>query len=477
MRTSFSVWVSVVATANGDGQSQSHVGILPTCRPMPTAFESIKAIEGKATIWERMFNSKATREQKAADRVEAAILKFQRKPLDLNRTRFKVGDSDGIVDKWKSFADKYNEILAEVYNSDMIDGGWRIAATHRGCDSSESDRKSKAVFQLLPDKSDSVDLSSTFLAAKCSASCRDIPHNVMIKYTNTCHDEAGLDALVSEYAIIRSLETLDVAPKVFSLSAPAVPSASDWSWDNRLRSRYVELNKASCAKRRSSVRGLVMERYTDLDGVFRQGQVRDTKIKLVIDYAIETILRLRELHDAGFIHGGINAETVALRDSDSRTVLVDFSHARFYPSEIGGVDKVAHAIGQLDLISKLNESYWSMMGFRIGRRDDLYRVIEMIAYLLTPTKHEFFDALLSLSSSKKSMAEVKSTASFFSMKYPHKSLCELNASKDKMPQCDNAMLELKKVLAIVRRISSVDTEPNYRSIIEGLEAAREALGS
>jgi hypothetical protein len=44
MRASFSVWVSsVVATANGDGQSQSHVGILPaTCKLMPTAFESIK---------------------------------------------------------------------------------------------------------------------------------------------------------------------------------------------------------------------------------------------------------------------------------------------------------------------------------------------------------------------------------------------------------------------------------------------------
>jgi serine/threonine protein kinase len=233
-----------------------------------------------------------------------------------------------------------------------------------------------------------------------------------------------------------------------------------------------------CAKHRSSVRGLVMEKYTTLENVFRQRYDHSIdRVHVVIDYAIETILRLRELHDAGFIHGGINAETVALRDSDSRIVLVDFAHARFYPSEIGGVDKVAHAIGQLDLISKLNESYWSMMGLRIGRRDDLYRVIEMIAYLLTPTKHEFFDALLSLRSSKKSMAEVKSTASFFSMKYPHKSLCELNASKDKMPQCDNAMLELKKVLAIVRRISSVDTEPNYRSIIEGLEAAREALGS
>lgn len=478
MRSSFSVWVSVVATANGDGESQSHLGIQPaTCKLMPTVFESIKAIEGEATDWERMVNWKATREKKAADRVKAAIWKFKRKPLNFDRMRFNARDSVDIVNKWQLSGEKYNKILAEVYSSDIAGQGWRISSPHDGCGSTEFDRKSNAVFQLVPDKSDSVTLSSTFLAAKCSASCHDIPPNVMIKYTNTCHEEAGLDALISEYAITRSLmeQSLDVAPKVFSLSAPAIPSAYEWREDNRLHSSYVEDHAPSCAERRSSVRGLVMERYTTLDDLFRQGQTRDTKMQLVIDYAIETIRRLDELHGAGFIHGQISSQTVALRDSDSRIVLVDFSHARFYPSEIGTVGTIPYVVG---VSSQKRLSPWHIEGFRIGRRDDVYRVIEIIADLLAPEKEAFFDHLLSLvRTNRASMEYVKYSAKFFSFEYANKSLCELNASKDKMTQCGEAMSVLNRVLGIVRKIRNTETKPDYLSIIGGLEDARNALGS
>jgi hypothetical protein len=168
-----------------------------------------------------MFNSKATREQKAADRVKAAILKFQRKPLNLNRTRFKVGDSDGIVDKWQLSADKYNEILAEVYKSDIDGRGWRINSPHDGCDLSETDKNSGLTFKFGRN-------------AKCTGCIPGVPSSdVEIRYRRNClEDDAGKDTvLILEYVIMRSLmeQSLDVSPKVFSLSAPAVPSG--WEWD------------------------------------------------------------------------------------------------------------------------------------------------------------------------------------------------------------------------------------------------------
>jgi serine/threonine protein kinase len=106
--------------------------------------------------------------------------------------------------------------------------------------------------------------------------------------------------------------------------------------------------------------------------------------KQVFKSARRLISMLRDLHSYGIIHNDIFKPNISFRESSvsidsDDIVLIDFEFASFFPSKFGEPIEIKpkHNINPLSL------SVWQSKGQRSGPRDDVYRVILLVADLLS----------------------------------------------------------------------------------------------
>jgi serine/threonine protein kinase len=319
--------------------------------------------------------------------------------------------------------------------------------------------------------------------------CQGVPNEVVIKYANNCID--GLrtpaeryyerpdriktaDESVMEYAVLRIIDPYRIAPRVYSLSAPSVPQGDKaWNFDSRPKSELVQSKWLYCSDQKAMMRAIVQDKI--FTSVLRHSNRLEKDIegmRFVIRSGRETLQMLGVLHEAGFIHGDIHSGNVALNDDTGRHFsLIDFGLAKFFPVEIGTTDEI---IGPITVATNLL-SPWHLDRHRLGRRDDIFRAIEMVAFLLTDW---------GLLKDQEGTRTFKATAPYFTREYTvtiskklkkteQKDICTMYGNPE---GCGAAMNHLDLALGAVRETPTTDSRPSYGKILDHFTTALESLG-
>lgn len=224
---------------------------------------------------------------------------------------------------------------------------------------------------------------------------------VVVKYLNDCYERLSggkveedlLHPLQNEYLIMSVLNETDISPKVFYLSPPSALPTIPGS------SRFVGLSGQSryseCVAAGSEVRFLVEETVgmslidyanqiaMESPEVFRSAAFSKQMIRIVRRIAQQ----LKTLHTLGFIHDDIHNGNIVFRvpfqqipiDSDD-VMLIDFGLSSFYPVRLGDPIQAADVVHSRRTKSM---SLWQLKGERSGPRDDMYRLVLMLAELLS----------------------------------------------------------------------------------------------
>jgi hypothetical protein len=321
--------------------------------------------------------------------------------------------------------------------------------------------------------------------------------NLVIKYDSTClrihrGNEAWKDTLFSEYIIMKSIEILSISPRAVSLSGSTFPSLVEWKYDPRIQiTEEVTLDgslESFCVENRAHVRALIMERAGKTLSYFRSANFYKSiqYMQLGVRIGLRTIELLETLHDSGFVHGDVHVGNVALRepasaDSPSGSpdlVLIDFGRSRFFPAEFGKTFDPSHPSGWESYLNGSLLSPWQFLqNNRSGRRDDIYRAIELVISVLSPND-EFRDFLRM---DKNSIYAGKLYGRFFSnpcylIHGRIVGICQLYTPRVNQRTCQRAMDNLGEALEHVRGIPHSDSRPEYARIKEYFHKAIRALG-
>jgi hypothetical protein len=319
--------------------------------------------------------------------------------------------------------------------------------------------------------------------------------DMVVKYDNTCRriyrqEHPWRDTLFSEYIIMRAIEPLGISPRAVALSRATFPTLQEWKFDPRINISDKPGFEKFCIEHRAHVRALVMERAGMDLGDFRHLYADGTVTYFLSTLRIgEKMIELLEtLHDAGFVHGDIHASNVAFRRlGDESTdnldlILLDFGMSRFFPSEYGKDFHPFHPSVSVDHLDPTLLSSWQFYDLsRTGRRDDIYRAVELVLSIMTP--NDEFRAYLSLDERKHEVGRLRARKSWVNF-FTHKSLwtgsefrsvCDVFARSITMSVCRDAMEHLDNALDNVRSIFHPDERPDYARIKQYFQDAHDVV--
>ncbi len=322
----------------------------------------------------------------------------------------------------------------------------------------------------------------------------------IVKFKNTCNfaffnpnsslDERmhSTDDLVDEFAVMTAIADLHIAPNAYGVSQPLLVKKRSHVWKNpKLRSR--SLRKYFPCQHAAYVRAIVEDRVGEsLLSYFFHSMVElvgTGRMIAIVQAGLQTIHLIQQLHTAGFLHNDIHKGNVAFRDRSKHTnttlsplVLIDFGYAEFFPFCIGKPEAQFKIAPDDEHLNKILLSPWHIQGMRSGRRDDVYRVVEMLADLLTiGWENSLYDALFGSGNVLVEarllpfkMNRAHFTGEWYSRnKNPRKldTICNLhleNIRNEDPHHCDRAMRLLDDAMNVVRTQSDVDSQPDYDRI-------------
>ena len=320
---------------------------------------------------------------------------------------------------------------------------------------------------------------------------------VIAKFINDCslrvrHMDADL-IIKSEFVLMSVANESGVTPAVYGLSAPAVVTdpVSIKAW-----SEVVEQVPDRCIAAGTTVRLLLQEKAGMEIGEYvkwLRARMPDRKEFLLAILALgyKTIALLDRLHSLGIMHGDIHAGNIMFKVPKSdpeeynlvhdELVLVDLGFARFFPEEIGAPESAEMRSWANPLLA----SVWTLQGMRTGRRDDLYRVLDMMSSILSDEAIDsgidavltryiartFPDGTMTLAEEDESKRRViqhcKETYPSFLPSPELRSACCRNMGllvKMRAP----TQRRLEAVMDEVKKLSHPDAIPDYSSLIKML---------
>jgi hypothetical protein len=429
------------------------------------------------------------------------------------------------LESWKSTVTLFNKLVKILNRVDTIeaDSGWSPSMSYQPPPARMNgnsvpvslERDESGTEYLIPLLQDPFPLAATYSSVVVEASLaqkgpdghrRYSPSlDIIIKYTNDCQERLRTggqyvpeDPLRDEYLILRTISELglDISPAAYTLSLPIVPDTEKWlKNDFRTLTGYFLArpnDRRSCFKKGAVLRAIIEERVGMEVGTYAQSLLESTKGKNKLTLVsgvlmgLRIIILLEKLHIAGFIHGDIHPGNIVLKkrlpvriDHEEQDQLypelnlIDFGLSKFFPSEIGTetADK-SHP----DRLNPNLLSPWHFDRVRIGRRDDLYRAMEVTAALIL-SNDAFHGYIESFKGDRGELRRIKLSADFFTHSlYAGTTLCALHRDKKLGENCPRAMTELSGALIEIRNIDTVDATPNYESIKMRFTNALRLLG-
>jgi serine/threonine protein kinase len=174
---------------------------------------------------------------------------------------------------------------------------------------------------------------------------------------------------------------------------------------------------------------------------------------------------IERIHDQGVVHGDIHWGNVVLvkRGDQQSIALIDFGNAMFV-DEMVGLPEMARAPRSLN---HCLYSHWNIEGFRFSYRDDVYKALLVLAFVINGFAFENY--CLSLEQNVEDMLRFKREEFLFSMpaEYPDR-ITGLSLHRDIKRLL---RLRLENALQMARSVEAIDERPNYRFIVTELQAA------
>ena len=226
---------------------------------------------------------------------------------------------------------------------------------------------------------------------------------VIIKYASDCslriNDHITRHPLYTDAIFLGALYPSGLVVKPIYVS-PASPLPRSLPLDDRHSTLFIRERFEKCVGANAQIRFLVLEKAGVSLDKYLQFLGNTTGTVDWNAYAVRTIALtirvielLQEMHDSGVVHGDIHGGNILFRKigsgpesvgiGDTDLVFVDFELAEFFPDQIG---TPTHKPRRDSLNPRLL-SPWNLWGQRIGRRDDIYRALEMMAEALSMGSH------------------------------------------------------------------------------------------
>ena len=305
---------------------------------------------------------------------------------------------------------------------------------------------------------------------------------VVVKHSNDCVHRIARGRppkrhrLVSEALFLFRLRGTGLAPTLIHLSPPTVLPDSA-RMPNQVRSMFLDENRDRCIELGTETRFLVQGKAgwdlsTHLDHL-RNHSDWTVVAKRAVSLTIRVVEMLEQLHEIGVIHGDIhgynilfkhptdNLDQIRLNDTD--LVFIDFDYSIL-------VSSAAHPTAGHSMWRSRNPRWlspWQLAGHSMGRRDDVYRALELLTEALSEGAFHReltgrLDAAKQLDgrSSPRSMARLKSIENMFVASVP---------DTVHIPVREAVQAELHHIArAHLNGYDGPDVRPEYQAIIEHL---------
>jgi tRNA A-37 threonylcarbamoyl transferase component Bud32 len=308
---------------------------------------------------------------------------------------------------------------------------------------------------------------------------------VAVKYTTDCYKRSRnprikpsrrYHPLVNEYELLVALNDSGLTPHVYTLSGPQTLSREPQQ-SVKLSMEIMTRHGDRCRRLNSVIRYMVEEKVDDLlmtriSTLHDSGRKTVGFLKEILGYGIGLIVLLEKLHSYGIVHGDIHEHNVALRmnEADSQPVVIDFGYGFFFPEQLGDDEESQQTITTLNPVYL---SPWHLEGYRIGRRDDVFRVAELLCNLISNRGY-----MESLQEEEKRAKEAIHRGSdqgiLFEKLIGRKTgnIFETALTDWRDIQEDTKMRTiglLGEWVRIIHDIASPDSEPPYRDLVERLQ--------
>ena len=325
---------------------------------------------------------------------------------------------------------------------------------------------------------------------------------VIAKYTNDCSRRLrGMETDVfpiDEFVYMSVFNQTGITPNVYGLSEPAAVVRGS----PKTNSMTMDAKEEKCIAIGAKVRLLVQARAgMEIAQYVAWLRVKypDNKrfLRAILALGWKTVKLLQQLHVRGVIHDDVHWGNIMFKTpkaspeeydlTKDKLVLVDLGYARYFPGEIGSADRVPIRQGANALLASL----WNLNHWRTGRRDDLYRAMEMIAVILSDgamdkginkilAKERRFLHPLGLTGQQEDdlhrrvIRQCKADYPLFKPSAELESECCLKMGLSDRKRA-KVQKSLESIMSAISIIPHPDTTPDYESIIKSLKMVAESL--
>ena len=248
----------------------------------------------------------------------------------------------------------------------------------------------------------------------------------------------------------------------------------------------------------STARMLLMEKFggVDLEAFFARFRAsRGVEyIQAVLTIGLKSLNLVKRLHARGIVHGDIHPGNILFKTdknlaaTDWRTddlVLIDLGLASFFPDEVDHSEFAPHARARSNPFVL---SHWELDSQRPGRRDDVFRLFEMLAVFLSEWRidkgiqyriaglqrmyaGQLRVGAVTINQIERNVAEwYKSSRSLFRFDAKLNSQCCIDRGLNEN-HLHSIQEELEMAMSLIRGLRHADAEPNYEQLEALLRSA------
>ena len=351
---------------------------------------------GSLSLWDLLYFEDDAWRHHIPDKADASLLNTWTSNLDSMRELLRAI----AVDDEAVYKGQIPKMLGSIHLDNTLSETPLPGVTYRLF------REFKKRFNNRVFRGECSDCSHREVIVKYQTNCDAIVRNEHCRNSNLndfCPLLRDEDPLVKEFVISKIFQSTGICPAVLILSSPEsllVPGISAGKKLHKLNFKMLKNEKWRdlCLHQKypiaPTVRMIVEEKmgknimqYYREDLVGNFGKLTVPKLIDSVVLFIRIIQAIQIFHDYGFVHGDIHAGNIVVRKnkreykSDWDVVLIDFGYSKFFPVEFGTPEMI-----ETDVYKDLNPallSSFQIRGYRVGRRDDVFRAFEILVNFLT----------------------------------------------------------------------------------------------
>ena len=204
----------------------------------------------------------------------------------------------------------------------------------------------------------------------------------LIKYQTNCERSNSLETLVRDFWFSNEVHKLERGPKPYFISPPVRLTKAQ---TEKFRFTMDQRHWRRCYTRGGTVRFMLIERIM---GVSLQQYRRDHTpngfdMLLAVSDLYAIVSMIQKLHENDIIHGDIHSGNVMVyhneTDGHAYLMLIDHGRAFFYDP-----NQSDDSVPEFNDCNSEIATPWQLRGLPWGKRDDIYRAMDVFARLVQP---------------------------------------------------------------------------------------------